>query len=76
MLEKALAKGSIQIAPAKNDPVFSTKPDKKGKGNKQKRGQDHNNDTIDFSIINKFNKLKLTVPMKHDDLTKTITELD
>jgi hypothetical protein len=36
-LESALKKGSIQIAPPKAETIFTTKPDKKGKSNKQKK---------------------------------------
>ena len=51
-------------------------PDKKGKNNKKRNNQDTNDNTIDFSIINKFNKIKLAVPMKAEDYSKTVDNLN
>jgi len=75
-LENALAKGKIQAADSKQESLFSTAKGKKGKGKQQKKNQDSNESTIDFNIIKKFSNLKLTVPIKETDFTKTIEDLD
>jgi len=75
-LDKQLAKGSIQLAQKKGAEVFQglMKKGKKGKkgGDQQNAGENN----IDFQIIKKFNSLKLTVPMKEEDYTKSIEELN
>lgn len=77
-----MAKGSIALAPRKEEKlashVFNTLMSKKSKKTK-KGGQEQSaseSSTIDFQIIKKFNNLKLTVPIKDEDFTKTIAELD
>lgn len=83
-IDKALQKGSIQLAETKDErdiSVFSSLVSKKrqtaGKQSK-KGGQELNNDnsSVDFQVIKKFNNLKLSVPMKEEEFLKTIEELD
>lgn len=84
-LDKALAKGSIQLAQTKNEKnaanmaanVFTSLVSKKGARKNKKGGeQNANENQIDFQIIKKFNSLKLTVPIKEEDYPKSIEELD
>jgi hypothetical protein len=79
-LEKALAKGSIALAPSKEEKlaasVMSNLVKKGKKSNKKATEGKTNENQIDFQIIKKFNNLKLSVPMKSEDYPKTIEELD
>jgi len=75
-LENALAKGKIQAADSKQETTFSLARGKKGKGKQQRKNQEGGDNSIDFNIIKKFSNLKLTVPLKDGDFTKTIEDLD
>lgn len=78
-LEKAVLKGSIQLAPTKEEKLAQMQTalgnGKKGKKNKGRGGND-NNDFIDFVLIKKFNNLKINAPINEADYEKTIKELD
>ena len=67
-LTKALAKGSIQLAPRKEEKlaasVFTNLTSKKSKRTKKGANTDPNENSVDFQIIKKFNNLHLAVPMK------------
>lgn len=73
-LEKALAKGSLVEANTKDDKPATT--NQKKKKNAKKSKEDSSENFIDFGIIKKFTNLKLTVPIKPEDLPKSITDLD
>jgi len=76
-LEKALAKGSIQLAPTKDEKNTSQFDSLKGnKGKKSRKNRDGGQDgSIDFALIKKFNNLKISAPIKDEDYEKTITDL-
>jgi len=79
-IDKALAKGSIALAPSKEaklaGSVFNNLMSKKGKKNTKKNQNDNTEGQIDFGIVKRFNNLKITVPMKEEDYEKTIKDLD
>jgi len=79
-IEKALKKGSIQLAPSKDEKMTSQfdslKTSLKG-GRKQKKNRDGGQDgTIDFALIKKFNNLKIKPPINDEDYEKTISDLN
>lgn len=79
-LEKALAKGSIQLAPTKEEKLaqMQTALGTKMKGKKKNKGgnNDTSNGTIDFVLIKKFNILKINAPINEADYEKTVKDLD
>lgn len=79
-LDKQMEKGAIQLAPSKAEKmaggVFMNLAGK-GKAKKSKKGNAEAQDgQIDFSVIKKFNNLKITVPMKDEEYETTIKALD
>ena len=81
-LDKQMEKGAIQKAPTKEEKeklaggVFMNLVGK-GKAKKTKKTNTETQDgSIDFSVIKKFNNLKITVPMKEGDYENTIKELE
>jgi hypothetical protein len=78
-LEKALQKGSIQLAPSKEEKLaqMQSAVGSKGKGKKKnKTNAAVDNGTIDFVLIKKFNNLKINAPINDSDFEKTIKDLD
>lgn len=82
-IDKALSKGSIQKAATKEEKNAEGNKYQnlvgKGKGKKnakKNQGGDSADGQLNFAIVKKFNSLKLTVPMKEEDYTKTMDELD
>lgn len=79
-LEKALQKGSIQLAQSKHEKLaqMQSAVGSKGKGkkNKQKNNAASENGSIDFVLIKKFNNLKINPPINDTDYEKTVNDLD
>jgi hypothetical protein len=80
-LEKAIQKGSVQLAPTKEEKMalqqtaFGTKM-KGGKKNKGRGNNESKNGAVDFVLIKKFNNLKINPPINEDDYEKTVKDLD
>lgn len=79
-LEKALQKGSIQLAPSKEEKLAQMQSvlGTKNKGKKKNKGGNSVTETgsIDFVLIKKFNNLKINAPINDTDYEKTIKDLD
>ena len=78
-LEKAIQKGSIMLAPTKEEKLaqMQTALGNKGKGKKSKKNNaGDKDDSIDFILIKKFNNLKINAPINDADYEKTVKDLD
>jgi hypothetical protein len=64
------------MAPSKSEKETSQFQSLKGKkGKKQKKTETKGDEFIDFSMIKRFNSLKITAPLNSDGLQKTIDDL-
>jgi hypothetical protein len=79
-LEKAIQKGSIVLAPSKEEKLAQMQTalggNKKGGKKNKNKGTDNKDGTIDFVLIKKFNNLKINAPINESDYEKTIKDLD
>lgn len=76
-LDKALEKGSIQLAPKKEEGTILVGGGKQGKSKKnRKNAQQDGEGFVEFATIKKFNSLKISVPMNENDYERAIKDLD